>query len=222
MYIIINIEELVFLKIRGDYLNSYSHLHVSAIILKKLKSEYGICLPAVVFSTANCRPDYSIKYKRHPHYKDDMYGIIQQMLRELAQSNKAKMNRVFLADRLGVICHYLCDFFCYAHTERFQGGLKEHIRYEAELNHYIKQRRHICESVNFLSGMQLSSSIDDVLQRLDDHLQDYYSLSISCGFDMVCAIQACMEVLVQMLYIVICKRQLNAKCILEPSRLLCL
>lgn len=203
-------------------MNSYSHVHVSVIILRKLKSEYGIYLPATIFSMANLRPDYSIKYKRLPHYQEDMYDIIQQMLRELAQSNKLKMNRLFLADRLGVICHYLCDFFCYAHTKHFKGGLKEHIRYEAELNHYIKKRRHICESVDFLSGTQLSDSVEDMIKRLDERLQDYYTLSTSHGFDMVCAIQACMEITVQMLYIIICKNQLNAKCIHNSSRLLCI
>jgi hypothetical protein len=31
---------------------------------------------------------------------------------------------------LGIVSHYVCDYFCYPHHPSFKGGLREHIAYE--------------------------------------------------------------------------------------------
>lgn len=45
-----------------------------------------------------------------------------------------------LSQELGVICHFLCDFFCVAHSERweFKHSLNKHVTYERELGAFAK------------------------------------------------------------------------------------
>lgn len=198
-------------------MNASSHMHVSAIIRRQLKSEFGIYLPAAVFTYANCRPDFSVKYKKIPHYKPYMYDIIKQELRDLASCDKSKFNSVVLADKLGVICHFICDFFCYAHTEKFEGTLMEHLKYESQLNRYIKKRRMVCSDVDFLIDVDLNTSVEDLLSSLDQRYEDYIGLDASLGFDMVCAVQACVEISARLLYIVASKSQLNRRVNRAPA-----
>ena len=192
-------------------LNVYSHLHVSRIVRRYIQREFGVHLPVMTFAYGNMRPDFSPKCKQIPHYKKDMYENIRQEISDLANCEKEKMNRFVLAERLGVICHYLCDFFCYAHSEKFTGSLREHFKYESLLNHYIKQRRRTCEQVNFLADAQITTNLADLLERLDEQYENYIRLQTQPGFDMVCALQACIEVTVRVLAIIICKSQVSTR-----------
>lgn len=45
-----------------------------------------------------------------------------------------------LSKKIGIISHYLSDYVCYPHANRwtFVGSMKKHIKYESELNDFAK------------------------------------------------------------------------------------
>lgn len=190
-------------------MNVCSHMHIGMIVHRSLKRDFGIYLNPAVFCYGSMRPDFSPKHKHIPHYKNDMYESVTQEIVDLTKSDKDIFNSLELADRLGVVCHYLCDFFCYAHSEKFTGTLREHLGYENQLNRYIKQRRMVCNDVNFLADVDLNEDINALLNSLDERYNHYISLESNMGVDMVSSIQACIEVTVQVLYIIVCKAQLS-------------
>ena len=46
---------------------------------------------------------------------------------------------------LGVICHFLCDYFCIPHYQRWEfkspGAVKDHVLYENDLNKFSKTHK---------------------------------------------------------------------------------
>ncbi len=180
-------------------MNSYSHYHMSRILLYKLQKDYGLTLPRYAFIWGNIRPDFSLKCRKKPHYYQEMEQDMQEMAREMVDTDKGKLGLWFFSDRLGVICHYLCDFFCYAHSDQFAGEIKDHIRYEAKLNHYIRKRVRSCKDALCLEKIEPSGYLEKWFKDMQDQHRQYAAYHPNYGLDMICSLQACMESAVQIL-----------------------
>lgn len=190
-------------------MNSYSHLHIGLVLLHALKKEYGIKLPKAAFVWGNIRPDFSIKYIKKPHYYNDSYPEIKCMLKELIESGIENKSARALADRLGVICHYFCDFFCYAHHQDFSGKFKQHVYYEAGLNHYIRKRMPALKTLSWLKSEELPLDLEELFMSLEAQHRQYLSFCPNFGLDMICSLQACTEVLSRTLQIIFEKNSLS-------------
>ncbi len=192
-------------------MNTNSHIHIGVLLCRRMEKAYGIKLPRAVFVAANCRPDYSIKYKRVPHYKDDMEGTVREMIRTLAFSDKSRLNAYRLADRLGVICHYLCDFFCYAHTDAFVGTTREHLHYESQLNRYLSDR--LPEMAQCMPSRPpvLTDSVCEMLDNVEDCYRNYRKSQASFAADISFSLCACEQVLAPLLLLMVDKSQLNGR-----------
>lgn len=174
-------------------MNSYSHIRIGRMVLRRLQSEYHVSLPSTVFLWANCRPDYSFKYKRIPHYKEPMNEIFAQLVNEISRCRWEKCELVFIADRLGVICHFLCDFFCYAHSPSFNGGITEHIRYESKLNRFLKEHRNLCEQWMDSDRLRQNQPDKGALLLLEGHYRDYLCQQTSVACDIQYSLEACVK-----------------------------
>lgn len=174
-------------------MNSYSHIRIGRMILPILQSKYHVSLPTTVFLWANCRPDYSFKYKRVPHYKGPMEKIFAQLFVETSYYRWEKHEPFLIADRLGVICHFLCDFFCYAHSPFFSGGITEHICYEAKVNRFLKEYQNVCQKWVHSNPSFSNQSTKDVLHHLEKQYQHYLSRQTSVACDIQYSLEACME-----------------------------
>ena len=51
--------------------------------------------------------------------------------------------------RLGLMCHFICDYFCFAHNADFTGSLTQHITYERDLDEYLREN---CKELLDLDG----------------------------------------------------------------------
>lgn len=198
-------------------MNTNSHAHMAVLLHRRLKETCGINLPKRAFIVANCRPDYSIRYKKIPHYKKDMYQNIQAMVRDLAFCDKSKLNAYLLANRLGVICHYICDFFCYAHTERFEGTMKDHFQYEAGLNGFIKRYKWRIFKSELVSSDPLEEHVQEIWRQVDLCYEDYINQPPSYAADVTFSLKACEKILAGLLHIIVCKSQLSGRRLAEQT-----
>ena len=107
------------------------HYAISKIIYAELW-ETGINIKEISFLFGNIFPDliFSFLWRRHEykHSKDHF----KKMLDEI--KNKSS----FISFKLGVITHYISDYFCYSHMAIFNKGLISHIFYEMQQKIPIK------------------------------------------------------------------------------------
>lgn len=86
-----------------------------------------------------------------------------------------------LSKKIGIISHYLTDYVCYPHANRwtFFGSMKKHVRYESDLNDYSKYhdfKKNVIqlEDIDIYDGSFLSlkskiiNYIDDVINEYDE------------------------------------------------------
>lgn len=96
---------------------------------RRVKKTMGVRLNIPGFMYGNILPDISKKYGSHPHTMKDALLHIIETKEDLLNQNKYYSKFQF-AKELGAINHYLSDFFCLPHTERYFKGRIYHQYYE--------------------------------------------------------------------------------------------
>ena len=98
------------------------------------------------FIWGNLKPDSMSKYKFKKHYFEESFDMIVHKIQFLASLTIEDIYYRYTMKKfnqeLGVICHFLTDYFCVPHFQRWgfknANNMKEHILYENELNKFTK------------------------------------------------------------------------------------
>lgn len=109
-----------------------SHLLISQIIYKYISNHMGLKLDRLAFAYGNINPDLNNKDINRSHTLDKSLDIVNKYSEDLMSENISIKE---FSRRLGVICHFGCDYFCLYHREgNEKKGLYEHIYYELILH----------------------------------------------------------------------------------------
>jgi len=109
-----------------------THLLISQILYKYISSQTNFKLDRLAFTYGNIKPDFNNKDINRSHTLDDSLEIINKYSEELMSQNISIKE---FSRRLGVICHFGCDYFCLYHRDgNEKKRLYEHLFYEEILH----------------------------------------------------------------------------------------
>ncbi len=120
-----------------------THKKIVREINKDISVAYGINLNIKKLEWASISPDILPKYKFIRHYQDESINYIVKeiittiyLFQFVDLKNLNPFQSKLLSKKLGVISHYLSDYVCLPHTERWtcDQHLRDHIGYERQLN----------------------------------------------------------------------------------------
>lgn len=111
------------------------------------------------FIWGNIKPDCVSKYKLKKHYMDESLDMVVNKIQFLSSLSIEDIYKNYsenkFSQELGVVCHFLCDFFCIPHNKRWEfksaNAMKEHVMYEKDLSKVAKEfkvRKEIEKSIN--------------------------------------------------------------------------
>lgn len=152
-----------------------THFIISKSILENIESSKSFFISKKNFIYGNIKPDISSKYVLSKHYLEESLSMILDKIKCLCQLTLDSLKRYFsiskLSQELGVICHFLCDFFTAPHSERweFTHSMNKHVTYEKELASYAK-------NMDF-SNCNLNYEID---RTVEDFFHEVYKKYKSC------------------------------------------
>lgn len=117
-----------------------SHFAVAHLIYAALQKR-GIYLNRTAFVYGNIAPDQTPAMWFAPHFSKVCSRTTSEILSELSQIPVCSTGRIGAeySKQLGFLCHFLCDYFCFAHNEDFSGNIKQHIAYENELDTFLRR-----------------------------------------------------------------------------------
>lgn len=143
------------------------------------------------FIWGNIKPDCVSKYKLKKHYLNESLDMIVKKIEFLASLNiydiHTKYSLNSFNQELGVICHFLCDYFCVPHNQRWEfknpNAMKEHIIYEKNLAKVAK---------NFVIKKDIDTTLTskEIIQYIMN-LQDKYEAEVNYENDLEFAYYAC-------------------------------
>ena len=115
-----------------------THFIISKSVLDNLESNKSFFLSEKNFIYGNIKPDISSKYVLNKHYLEESLSMVLEKIKYLCQLTLDSLKKYFsiskLSQELGVICHFLCDFFTTPHSERweFTHSMNKHVVYEKD------------------------------------------------------------------------------------------
>jgi hypothetical protein len=105
-----------------------NHYKMGRLICRKM-AENNMPLSKIAFILGNLAPDLFFSFLYRPHLRHSSSPHMSRLIHKLYTDGLVP-NRLRFSYCLGKLTHYICDFFCYAHTPAFQGTMREHIHYE--------------------------------------------------------------------------------------------
>ena len=113
------------------------HRRLAEQIQEGCEGRLPVRLRAGWFSFGNIYPDVSHQRILHMHEITSAGKMVNRMIRRLCRwgIEDGQLLSRWNSLRLGILCHYICDFMCYVHTPAFEGTLRERRAYENEQSH---------------------------------------------------------------------------------------
>ena len=149
-----------------------SHISLAGYLIGELESEQ-LDRHKKAFYFGSILPDLTPKMFAVPHEFQTSYRELQEKIRGLiayVQTGEGKERVVWR--RLGVVMHYLADYFTFPHNTNFTGNLYEHNKYEKHLKNHLKRYiesgaadRMVILPVNFGSFRELVEYIGNAHER---------------------------------------------------------
>jgi hypothetical protein len=122
-----------------------AHFLIANSILENIDNNKSFFISEKNFIYGNIKPDISSKYLFMKHYHAESFHMIVKKIKHLCSLNLDSLSKYFSLSKfnqeLGVICHFLCDFFCVPHSQRweFKHSMKKHMLYERQLSAVAKE-----------------------------------------------------------------------------------
>lgn len=145
-----------------------THLIISKSVVNNIDSKKSFFISEKNFLYGNIKPDVTSKYLFEKHYLDESLEMIISKIKYLCNLTVDCLTKYFAVSKfsqeIGVICHFLCDFFCVAHSQRWEmsHSLSKHVKYEKNLNAFAKD-------------FDLSKYKGDTFNNFEDFFSELYN-----------------------------------------------
>lgn len=177
---------------------------MSKVIYDELTNRIPVDINEFAFRSGNVMADYSPLMFTHPHLayysmdyilkKIEIFTNIPKELDFLAASN-------FSAFSLGLLTHYICDFFCRAHSGKTFGNTREHMQYEDFLDNYRRTWADELAARDWVVDYSPMRSTEEIHAFLQEEVAAYLTREQSVEEDLTLAIENSIKILYSMMYV---------------------
>ncbi len=194
-------------------MKSTSHFAMGHLLYASLQAR-GIYLNRIAFAYGNIAPDYAPQLLFPAHFGKVCSRAVDEIARELSEFSLDESGRVNAeySKQLGIMCHFICDYFCFAHNKGFSGGLRQHSAYENRLDLYLRRccaklfDKEVSPAVAFLDldakkDVPLSDSADILIEDMEKHKNEYLMLCNSLRNDLSFSFDMCMQAILSLVSI---------------------
>ena len=179
-------------------MNLFSHITMGRYLYTYFTENLGVELDKTSFVTWNFLPDIAPSLLKLRHFKKDIYDLVMEQAECLAAEGDSMTVEEY-SKQLGILCHFMSDFFCYAHAEYFDGSKIGHLKYEICMQFYGYRRRSMLHAVNLIAN---AAEIDHSLalyEQINELHEQYSQVAPSYGVDFVFSMTACVDLLMGIL-----------------------
>jgi hypothetical protein len=140
-------------------------------VLKSHKGSFymGSILP-------DCVPTFLVRR----HTIEDAFEVLEKEFQKLVSHfDPEKGVNCYFCRHLGVIVHYISDFFTFPHNAHYPGNIKDHCIYEEELKRELRSYVHSPEAVRHRSSQERMHTPKEILafiQRMHDTYKEAESI----------------------------------------------
>ncbi|MDR1565926.1 MAG: zinc dependent phospholipase C family protein [Treponema sp.] len=132
-------------------------------------------LKRLPFILGNLAPDLYCSFIFRRHEYDCSIVPVRKAIFRLYEGRFDPCSELF-AYFMGVVCHYICDYFCYSHSPAFRGNLWDHIKYE------WVQRMAEAKKISFSGQEGYMMGFHRLMDTLDEYVRSHdYDLMLDAS-----------------------------------------
>ncbi|EGT5619142.1 hypothetical protein BUL45_08745, partial [Clostridium perfringens] len=152
-----------------------THLEIGENTFNTIEGRGRNLIDKKSFLKGNVLPDISPKYRLKKHGRKQFEEIIEEKIANLSRLSSDEiinnLGKEKFSIELGVICHFLCDFFSLPHDEEW--GFKEsvtlkHVLYEKKLHKVFTRDMIIKDSYKILGNSNYNLFFKNALRKYRD------------------------------------------------------
>lgn len=137
-------------------------------------------------------PDCTIGFLTRRHCMEETFDLCEKRMLGFLEHYKTKKKGLSICSsvRMGVVLHYIADYFTFPHNAHYTGSLKDHCAYEESLKQHM--RRFIdsrCESTdceydrrNAQSIRTISDLLAYIYEKHEKYIQDCCNENLDCAY----------------------------------------
>lgn len=182
-----------------------SHKQIGLCVSTTIEDKLGVKLALEELLYGCELPDISAAYLLKPHFKKYSFNFILKAINSLMieynyeQENDKKQFSL----KLGIIIHYIADYFCYAHNHMQFNFFPLHIIYEYSLAHEFNRYtlNDVENSKNTNINFENLTSINHIKNYINRKHDEYMSLPFNIINDINYAVEVCTTVACAIIFI---------------------
>ncbi|MCX4317028.1 MAG: zinc dependent phospholipase C family protein [Lachnospiraceae bacterium] len=174
------------------------------------------------FYLGSILPDCVPSFFTRKHRIDTTFEILKKEIRKITEDfEPEKGMNGYYCRHLGVITHYLADYFTYPHNTVFEGGLREHCAYENRLKDAIQEYVQGSEASSLAQKIReqngIFHSVDEICEFIKQMHENYLKVIKAVWEDCRYIVELCFRVVDAIIQLCEWKREGNAETKLEMA-----
>jgi len=138
------------------------------------------------FMVGSILPDCLPSFLTTRHTITETFGLLKAEIEKVYNNfDMEKGMTSYYSRHLGIICHYLADYFTFPHNPGFKGSVKEHINYEKELfiafQVYLKNRTEYPLELN-AERYTVNDICSNILDKHKLYMNTLHDIRTDCSF----------------------------------------
>ena len=163
-----------------------THAYLGAEIFPVICETWGIPLSRKRLIAGSIKPDRNSLFLRHPHFWKHSHRFIEKKIRNLAGMTlvAGKKNKRF-SEELGIVLHYVADFFTSAHNMK-PNRIREHLEFEERLHRDFlafvdtESLRNTMKMIDFPVTSSLRYQHSNFKSDLSETSNDIREITVAC------------------------------------------
>lgn len=181
-----------------------SHISLARYLVRQ-HGQFEMFQHKKAFYLGSILPDLNPAMVAAPHEYETSYENLKEDIRELTEGWRAEYSPRAFWRKLGIIMHYLADYFTFPHNVSFDGSLKDHCIYEGELKHWLRRYVHTAEAKDIFRAQKFRAKQMNTAEELFHYIEVSHAVYMrekhSVESDCRWIVEICSQVLVSVVYL---------------------
>ena len=180
-----------------------SHISLTKGVVHGLSAEqrFGHRLSLYVGSIL---PDCTPSFLTRRHCIEDTFDVCEKKMLGFLKHYKTKKKGVSILSsiRMGVVLHYIADYFTFPHNDHYPGNVKDHCYYERDLKFGMRAFLETEEAAQIKEHVAAYDSVEELTSYIRSIHNSYMKLAHTVEEDIRYIVHACTTVVKSVLNMV--------------------
>ncbi|HHT57648.1 zinc dependent phospholipase C family protein [Herbinix luporum] len=171
-----------------------SHISLAKFLVNNMK-EHKVIKYKKAFYLGSILPDLKPSFLTKRHTFEETFDILINEIKSITINyDVSKGVSRYFARHLGVITHYLADYFTLPHNSTYTGTITDHVYYEKELKYQLREYIEIEDIHSKAIQGQVLNTFDEIIQFITKTHKEYLEALKTVKEDIRYIIELCSKV----------------------------